>query len=228
MDDMVFTGDALLIRGCGRTDFQEGSSEKLFSSVTEKIFRLPDDTIVYPGHDYKGFSKSSIGLEKRFNPRLHLGISKDEFVGIMGSLKLALPTKIQQAVPVNLRCGLMLDERLTFTGNTNGITTVTADMLQGKLGHFKIIDVRGIDEFNNELGHIPRAELATLGTALENILGGLDKSQNIVFVCRSGKRSSTATKIAMEKGFMNSFNLEGGMLKWAELGLPTERDRGGS
>jgi sulfur dioxygenase len=104
--NMVFTGDALLIRGCGRTDFQEGSSEKLFHSVRDKIFGLPDDTIVYPGHDYEGFSKTSIGLEKRLNPRLKLEVSKEQFIELMANLKLACPKKIQEAVPANLQCGL--------------------------------------------------------------------------------------------------------------------------
>jgi sulfur dioxygenase len=107
LGNMVFTGDALLVRGCGRTDFQEGSSEKLFHSVRDKIFSLPDDTIVYPAHDYHGFTKSSIELEKRLNPRLNLEISKDKFIEIMANLKLSYPKKIDEAVPANLTCGLL-------------------------------------------------------------------------------------------------------------------------
>jgi sulfur dioxygenase len=102
---MVFTGDALLIRGCGRTDFQEGSSEKLYESIKNKIFTLPDETIVYPGHDYNGFTKSTIGLEKRLNPRLKDGITMEQFTQIMASLNLPYPKKIQEAVPANLLCG---------------------------------------------------------------------------------------------------------------------------
>src|SRR5690606_14672895 len=96
--DMVFTGDALLVRGCGRTDFQEGSSEKLFDSVRNKIFGLPDTTIVYPAHDYKGFTKTSVGLEKLLNPRLNLKVNKEQFIDIMANLKLAYPKKIKEAV----------------------------------------------------------------------------------------------------------------------------------
>lgn len=107
INDMIFTGDALLIRGCGRTDFQGGSSEKLYHSVREKLFSLPERTVVYPGHDYKGFSRSSIAEEMHFNPRLKLEISKEAFVEIMANLKLAHPKKILEAVPANQQCGIL-------------------------------------------------------------------------------------------------------------------------
>lgn len=103
--DRVFTGDALLIRGNGRTDFQEGSADKLYDSITKKLFTLPDETQVYPGHDYKGQTASTIGVEKKCNPRVGQGKSKEEFVQIMGQLKLADPKKIAIAVPANLKCG---------------------------------------------------------------------------------------------------------------------------
>lgn len=102
----VFTGDALLIQGCGRTDFQGGSSETLYNSIHEKLFTLPDDTIVYPGHDYKGRTDSTIGIEKRTNPRLGIDKSKEEFMDIMSNLNLPHPKKIDVAVPANLRCGI--------------------------------------------------------------------------------------------------------------------------
>ncbi|MGE0634174.1 MAG: MBL fold metallo-hydrolase [Pseudobdellovibrionaceae bacterium] len=103
----VFTGDALLIRGCGRTDFQQGSSTRLYQSVTQKLFALPEDTIVYPAHDYKGITSSMIGIEKKFNPRLGAGKTETEFSKIMAELGLADPKKIQIAVPANMRCGQM-------------------------------------------------------------------------------------------------------------------------
>ncbi|MCK6504584.1 MBL fold metallo-hydrolase [Myxococcota bacterium] len=101
----VFTGDTLLVRGCGRTDFQQGDAATLYRSVHEQIFSLPDDFTVYPGHDYKGFTCSSVGEEKAWNPRLGGGRTEEQFVGIMANLKLALPGKIDVAVPANLRCG---------------------------------------------------------------------------------------------------------------------------
>lgn len=228
LGNMVFTGDALLVRGCGRTDFQEGSSEKLFHSVREKLFNLPEATIVYPGHDYKGFTKTSIGTEKRLNPRLNIGISKDTFIEIMAGLKLPYPKKIQEAVPANLQCGLPNQYALMTSTLESGVATVTPQDVFSKLGHVKVIDVRGLDEFNNELGHIPNAQLSTLGHSLEDELKLLDKSKEIIFVCRSGKRSTEAVRIAVSLGFEKPYTMEGGMLKWNELRFPFERDMGGS
>lgn len=100
----VFTGDVLLIRGTGRTDFQAGDPRKSWDSIVNKLFRLPDETLVYPGHDYKGWSCSSIGEEKRFNPRL-AGRSEAEYVAIMNSLNLPDPKLMDIAIPANLGCG---------------------------------------------------------------------------------------------------------------------------
>jgi len=106
---MVFTGDALLIRGCGRTDFQEGNSSLLYDSIHKKIFKLPDDYMVFPGHDYIGQTVSSVGEEKKFNLRLNK--PKDEFVQIMKDLKLAKPRFMDIAVPANLVCGLQEENK---------------------------------------------------------------------------------------------------------------------
>ncbi len=105
-EDRVFTGDALLIRGCGRTDFQQGAPETLFHSVREKLFKLADETIVYPAHDYKGMTSSTIGTEKKYNPRLKLSLTVDDFAKIMGELNLSYPKKIKEALPANQRLGL--------------------------------------------------------------------------------------------------------------------------
>ncbi|XP_008484025.1 persulfide dioxygenase ETHE1, mitochondrial isoform X1 [Diaphorina citri] len=105
-EGMAFTGDTLLIRGCGRTDFQQGDSHKLFQSVRKEIFSLPDHFRVYPAHDYHGFSHSTVGEEKLYNPRLGEQISEEKFVEIMNNLKLSLPKKIDVAVPANMKCGL--------------------------------------------------------------------------------------------------------------------------
>ncbi|NJL82080.1 MAG: MBL fold metallo-hydrolase [Chloroflexaceae bacterium] len=102
--DRVLTGDALLIRGCGRTDFQGGNAEELYDSVTRKLFTLPEATLVYPAHDYKGLTVSTIGEEKRFNPRF-VGRDRASFVAFMAALKLPDPKKIAEAVPANQRCG---------------------------------------------------------------------------------------------------------------------------
>jgi glyoxylase-like metal-dependent hydrolase (beta-lactamase superfamily II) len=104
---IAFTGDALLIRGCGRTDFQQGDARTLFASVREKIFTLPDDTLLYPGHDYRGRTVTTVGEEKAWNPRLGLAKGVDEFVSIMAGLDLAYPKRIDVAVPANLVSGLI-------------------------------------------------------------------------------------------------------------------------
>jgi glyoxylase-like metal-dependent hydrolase (beta-lactamase superfamily II) len=102
---MAFTGDALFIRGCGRTDFQEGDARTLFASVHDKLFTLPDDCAIYPGHDYKGRTKSTVGEEKRLNPRLGGGKTVEDFVGIMNALELAPPKRLEESVPANQNCG---------------------------------------------------------------------------------------------------------------------------
>lgn len=106
IDGIVFTGDALLIRGCGRTDFQAGDPGMLYDSIHARLFSLPDETIVYPAHDYRGFRSSTIGEEKAHNPRLGNNRPKQAFVDLMNSLDLDPPKKIAEAVPGNLECGL--------------------------------------------------------------------------------------------------------------------------
>ena len=102
--DKVFTGDALLIRGCGRTDFQQGDPGKLYDAITGKIFTLPDDFVIYPGHDYNGFTSSTVGEEKTLNPRL-AGKTRAQFIALMNDLKIPYPKKIDVALPANLKCG---------------------------------------------------------------------------------------------------------------------------
>jgi len=105
VDGVLFTGDTLLIRGCGRTDFQSGSADTLYSSITEKLFTLDDDIVIYPGHDYTGLTSSSIGEEKRLNPRL-ANTSREAFIAIRDGLVLDPPKRIKESVPGNLACGL--------------------------------------------------------------------------------------------------------------------------
>lgn len=110
MSDRVFTGDALLIDGCGRTDFQQGSAEQLYDSITGKLFTLPPDTLVYPGHDYRGNTVSTIKQEIAKNSRLGHGRTRDDFVAIMHDLKLAYPKFIDSALPANQSCGLAVEQ----------------------------------------------------------------------------------------------------------------------
>ena len=106
VESYVFTGDALLVRDCGRTDFQAGNSETLYQSINEKIFSMDDSTTIYPGHDYYGFTASTVKEEKQFNNRLGNGKTQEEFVEIMANLDLSLPKRIKESVPGNTNCGL--------------------------------------------------------------------------------------------------------------------------
>lgn len=227
-EGMIFTGDTLLIRGCGRTDFQQGSSENLYDSVHEKLFKLPSDTIIYPGHDYRGQTSSTIGLEKQFNPRLGESKTKDDFKKIMSELKLANPKKIHEAVPANLACGKPSNARTIHPQVVDGIPEVTCeDVLahaeQVETKKLRLIDVRRPDEFNGEYGHIKGAELITLGPDLTRFLEKGDRSEEIIFICRSGGRSGTATAESIKLGYKFTVNMAGGMIRWTERKQPVEK-----
>jgi glyoxylase-like metal-dependent hydrolase (beta-lactamase superfamily II) len=109
IEGAVFTGDALFVRGCGRTDFQAGDAPTLYRSIHDKIFSLPDETVVYPGHDYRGHTASTVGEEKRHNPRLGGNKDLDTFVEIMDNLNLPNPARIDVSLPGNMRCGAELN-----------------------------------------------------------------------------------------------------------------------
>lgn len=227
-EEMIFTGDALLIRGCGRTDFQQGSADTLYDSVRNKLFQFPEDTIVYPGHDYRGFTSSTVGLEKKFNPRLGESKSKDEFKKIMSELKLTNPKKIHEAVPANLACGKPKEARSIFPQVVDGVPEVSCeDVLihapQVESKKIRLIDVRRPDEFNGELGHIKGAELVTLGPDLTQFLENGNRSEEIIFVCRSGGRSGNATAESIKMGYKFTINMTGGMIRWTEKKLPVEK-----
>ncbi|MEN0059644.1 MAG: MBL fold metallo-hydrolase [Bdellovibrio sp.] len=225
----VFTGDALLIRGCGRTDFQQGSAEKLFHSVREKLFKLPEETLVYPGHDYRGHTSSSIGIEKKCNARLKEGVNLDDFKKIMAELNLAHPKKIHAAVPANLACGILQEMRTLRPQLVDGIPEISVEELHAHIDtaatqKIRLIDVRRPDEFNNELGHIAGAQLVTLGPELTAFLQAGDRSEEIVFICRSGGRSGTATAESIQLGYKLTANMVGGMLRWNEKDFPVSRN----
>lgn len=225
VNGMIFTGDVLLIRGTGRTDFQQGSPQKMYQSITEKIFTLPDETKIYPGHDYKGFSYSSVALEKQFNPRIGAGKSLEEFIKIMSELKLANPKKIHEAVPANLKCGIKQDTRVFHPQIVDGVPEITVQDLEqhiDKLGKAKLIDVRSEGEYHSELGHIKGAVLATLGPDLESFFNTANKDNEYIFVCRSGGRSASAARMAISRGFTKAINMQGGMLSWNQQKYPVE------
>ena len=158
----AFTGDCLLIRGCGRTDFQEGDPRVMYRSVHEQIFTLPDDCLLYPAHDYRGLTVTSVAEERRYNPRLGGDLNENDFVGYMNNLGLAHPKKLDIAVPANLNCGRPGDDTasadeptwapLTYT--FAGIWEVQPQWLEDHLRNVQIVDVRESSEFEGPLGRI--------------------------------------------------------------------------
>lgn len=227
----VFTGDALLIRGSGRTDFQQGNAETLYRSVTEQLFTLPDAMEVFPGHDYKGRASSSIAEEKRWNVRLGGGKTQEEFAAIMRDLKLPHPRKMDVAVPANLYCGVrpeaergpaQLDSSFApVVTSAAGVPELPAEWFAQAPRGFTVIDVREPDEFLGELGHLPGAELVPLST-LAARAESLPRDRPILTVCRSGGRSGKAAMLLLQHGFTRVASLRGGMLDWSARRLPVE------
>ena len=217
----ALTGDALLIRGCGRTDFQQGSAEMLYRSIHEQIFTLPETCLLYPGHDYRGLTVTSVGEEKLFNPRLGGQILREDFIGYMNNLGLAHPKQMDIAVPANLRCGrpqqadtlVAAQDWAPLTYTFAGILEVQPNWLEEHLRDVQILDVREPAEFNGALGHVPGAKLIPLGSLNESATQ-LAKDRPIVTVCRSGARSAQATVLLGKAGFTQVANLSGGMLRW--------------
>lgn len=226
---MAFTGDALLIRGSGRTDFQQGDPRRLYRSVHEKIFTLPDDALLYPGHDYQGRTMSTVGEEKALNARLGANRTEDEFVEIMENLKLPRPKKIDVAVPANLKCGLQGDELAGQAANASafaemvrsatGVPEVTPEWVAEHAGEVRLIDVREPAELSAELGHIAGVENVPLATVTK-VAATWDKGAPIVTICRSGGRSGRAALDLEAMGFHQVVSMAGGMLAWNERDLP--------
>ncbi|MFV8754158.1 MBL fold metallo-hydrolase [Nannocystaceae bacterium ST9] len=225
LDDLsrVFTGDALLIRGTGRTDFQQGDPRRLYASITGKLFTLPDETRVFPGHDYRGMTSSTIGEEKAHNRRVGGGRGIDEFVAIMQALRLADPKKIAEAVPANLACGIVRPPRVDGEPERDWAPVVRTEQgvpeIEGawfaEHRDIRLIDVRELQEWNE--GHIEGAELVPLAS-LANKAGDWPRDKPITVVCRSGARSGRAAQQLENAGFTRVASLRGGVLAWANEG----------
>jgi glyoxylase-like metal-dependent hydrolase (beta-lactamase superfamily II)/rhodanese-related sulfurtransferase len=227
-EEMAFTGDCLLIRGCGRTDFQGGDPGEMYRSVRERIFTLPETCPLYPAHDYRGLTATSVGEERYFNPRLGGGLSESDFSLTMKNLRLAHPKQIDVAVPANMKCGFveglspMADpDWAPLTYSFSGVWEIEPRWVEENSGSVQLLDVREPDEFIGPLGHIEGAVLIPLGT-LPDRVGELSKDKPIVAVCRSGARSSHAVKFLEQAGFTRLANLPGGMMRWRSEGLQTE------
>jgi glyoxylase-like metal-dependent hydrolase (beta-lactamase superfamily II)/rhodanese-related sulfurtransferase len=221
MGDRVFTGDTLLIRGTGRTDFQNGSARAQYDSIFNRLLKLPDETLVFPAHDYKGDTVSTIGEERRHNPRLQVR-SVDEYVELMNNLKLPNPRMMDVAVPANMQVGLHQDD-LTKEG-----LSFTAREAIERLGRPEILLV-DLRETSERLKH------GTLAGALHAPYPGIEESlkpggmlrevatatgRRIVFFCAFGERSAMAVAAAKEAGLANTAHIAGGIDAWKKAGGP--------
>ncbi|HEY3636735.1 MAG TPA: MBL fold metallo-hydrolase [Rhizomicrobium sp.] len=225
----AFTGDCLLVRGTGRTDFQGGDAAEMYRSVRERIFGLPDSCLLYPAHDYRGLTCTSVAEERRYNPRLGDEIALGDFCGHMANLKLAHPKQMDIAVPANLRCGRPMQDApreadpdwapLAFT--FAGIWEIGPQVLEEHAARTQILDVREPEEFTGPLGHIEGAKLIPLGE-LQARAGELTQDRPVVTVCRAGSRSAQAYNILRQAGFTRIANLTGGMVRWRAEGLPVK------
>ena len=227
-ESMAFTGDCLLIRGSGRTDFQQGDAHALYRSVHSQILTLPPDCLLYPAHDYRGLTVTSVAEERRFNPRLGADIGEADFAGYMENLHLPHPKQIDVAVPANLKVGrrdgdvsLTAPTWATLTYTFAGIWEIQPQALEEVADKVQIVDVREPVEYEGPLGHIRGAILIPLGE-LSGRTGELDRERPVVAVCRSGARSAQATLLLQQAGLTQAANLAGGMLRWRADAHPVE------
>ena len=226
---MAFTGDCLLIRGAGRCDFQQGHAGTLYRSITQQIFSLPDECLVFPGHDYNGRTMSSVGEERRHNPRIGGHADERDFVGFMENLHLPHPKQLAVALPANQRSGRPEDGaaprladwapvRQTYAG----LIEIEPDWVSEHLDDVLLLDVRQPEEMDERLGRIASAQLLPL-SELKARLDSLPRDKPVVAVCHAGMRSGQATVLLKQGGFTRVANLRGGMLTWHQMGLPVVR-----
>jgi glyoxylase-like metal-dependent hydrolase (beta-lactamase superfamily II)/rhodanese-related sulfurtransferase len=221
MPDRVFTGDTLLIRGTGRTDFQNGDPRQQYESIFGRLLKLPESMLVYPAHDYKGDTVSTIGEEKAYNPRLQVK-SVDEYVVLMNNLKLSNPKMMDVAVPANMKVGLHQAE-VARRG-----WAVTAEQGLGLVGKpdIALIDLREKNERERH-GVIPGSLHVPYPSLQENISAGgmlheLAKStgKRLVFYCAFGERSAMAVQAAQDAKLASACHLQGGIAAWKATGGP--------
>lgn len=221
MADRVFTGDTLLIRGTGRTDFQNGNARAQYDSIFNRLLKLPDDTMVFPAHDYKGDTVSTIGEERRYNPRLQVR-SIDEYVELMGNLNLPNPKLMDVVIPANMHVGLHQD-----TLAKEGLALRARDAIV-RLGQpdILLVDLREQSERikHGTLEGALHTPYPSIGDSLRP--GGMLREvaaasgRRIVFFCAFGERSAMAVKAAKEAGLANTMHLEGGIDAWKKAGGP--------
>jgi sulfur dioxygenase len=221
--DRVFTGDTLLIHGTGRTDFQNGDPRAQYDSIFNKLLKLPDETLVYPAHDYKGETVTTIGEEKIFNPRLRVK-SVDEYADLMNNLKLPNPKMMDVAVPANMQVGL----RQEIARKGWALSAVEAMALRGR-PDVAIVDLREKGE-RDKHGIIPGSLHAPYPDLQEHISAGgmlqelaAATGKRIVFCCAFGERSAMAVQAAQDAGLKTACHIAGGIDTWKKADGPLAR-----
>jgi sulfur dioxygenase len=218
LGDRVFTGDTLLIRGTGRTDFQNGSAKAQYESL-QRLLRLPDEMLVFPAHDYKGDTVSTIGEEKLFNPRLQVK-GADEYAALMAGLNLPNPKMMDVAVPANMRQGLL---QADIARRGWAVSAPEAQTLIGRKD-IALIDLRERSE-REKNGVIPGSLHAPYPDLQENLkLSGMlhelstATGRRLLFYCAFGERSAMAVQAAQDAGLSSARHIEGGMGAWKDAG----------
>jgi rhodanese-related sulfurtransferase len=221
MGDRVFTGDTLLIRGTGRTDFQNGCARAQYDSIFNRLLKLPDETMVFPAHDYKGDTVSTIGEEKRYNPRLQVK-SIDDYIELMNNLNLPNPKLMDVVVPANMHVGLHQDQLAR-----EGLALSARDAIAG-LGRpdILLVDLRESGERTKHgmLAGALHAPYPAIGESLQP--GGMLREvaaatgRRVVFFCAFGERSAMAVAAAKKAGLPNTAHIEGGIDAWKKAGGP--------
>ena len=229
-ESIAFTGDALLIRGTGRCDFQQGSASVLYRSITQQIFSLPGSCLLFPAHDYCGRTVSSVAEEKIHNPRVGGGADERDFVALMANLNLPHPKQIDVAVPANMRSGKPADGYAPHPADWGpvrqtyaGLLEIEPDWVADNLEQVHVLDVRQPEELQESLGHIANAQLIPLNE-LKARLPEIPRDKPVVTVCHAGMRSGQATVILRGEKLTRCANLRGGMLLWSQLGLPVQQE----
>jgi glyoxylase-like metal-dependent hydrolase (beta-lactamase superfamily II)/rhodanese-related sulfurtransferase len=222
IEDRVFTGDTLLIGGTGRTDLPSGDPEQLFDSLFGKLLALPDDTLVFPAHDYKGREHSTIGDERRANPRL-AKTDRAEFIAMMNSLNLSAPTHLTEALRTNMSGGKTVRQLLVEASAR--VPFMALEELDRRIAarpnDFVVLDVREKDAF--AAGHVPGAMHLPRGQLELRVNEMLpDPSVEILTICEFGKISTLAAATLRELGFERATALDGGMKAWRAAAYPVE------
>lgn len=206
MNDKLFTGDTLLIKGTGRTDFQNGNPYDQYNSLFDRLLKLPEETFIYPAHDYKGENVSTIGEEKKFNPRLQVS-SAQEYASIMNNLNLSNPKMMDIAVPENKKMGLSIEKQIELSGITyDRFKKLSTNNEVVLIDLRESIEIKNIPPLENSI-NVPYTSLQEYLKKDKEKL----KNKTVVFYCAVGERSALAVQASQSYNFRQTYHLAGGL-----------------